>query len=150
MLPSSSAAPWRRGGGAAAAAGALLLSVAVAACSGGFGPEDSDAVAVHGRVTDAATADPVADAGVDVTAFSGNCGSRIFSTSSTRTDSAGAYSATVINFSTGFRRCVEVRAEPPEDAGLGPATVQVPNVRLSDSGVDSLSVNVELDSLGSD
>lgn len=149
MCPSSSAAPWRIGGGSAVAGGALLLSVAVAACSGGFGPEDSDAVAVHGRVTDAATADPVADAGVDVTAFSGNCGSSIFSTSSTRTDSAGEYSTTVINFSTGFRRCVEVRAEPPEESGLGPATIQVPNVRVSDSGADSLSVDVQLDSLSS-
>lgn len=149
MCPSPSVGPRRRGGDPAAAAGALLLALSVVACSGGFGPEDSDAVAVHGRVTDSATTDPVADAGVDVTAFSGNCGSTIFSTSSSRTDSAGEYSATVINFSTGFRRCVEVRAEPPEDSGLGPSTVQVPNVRITDSGVDSLSVNVELDSLGS-
>lgn len=126
---------------------AALLSAAAVACSGGFGPDDSNALTVHGRVTASATSEPVADAGVDVTAFSGNCGSNIFSTSSARTDSGGEYSTTAVNFSSGLRRCVEVRAEPPEESGLGPGTIQVPNVRVTDDGVDSLAVDVELDSL---
>lgn len=132
----------------AAAAGALALAVGAAAgCSGGFGPEDSDAVVVYGDVT-AAGDGPVVGADVDVTAFSGNCGSSIFSSVSARTDSTGRYETSVINFQSGFRRCVEVRADPPEGSGLGPGLVRVPDVPLNDDTVvDSLRVDLALDSV---
>lgn len=135
-----------RPAGLAAAATALLI--AATACSGGFGVEDSDSLVIHGRVTESATAGPVGGAEVNVTAFSRTCGSNIFSTVSASTDSAGRYGTSVINFRTGFRRCVEVQAVPPEGSGLQSRLVSVPDVPLNDDAVvDSLQLNITLDSL---
>jgi len=96
----------------------------------------------------AAADGPVADAAINVTAFSGNCGSTIYSNISTRTDSTGAYRTSVINFRSGFRRCVEVQAVPPQGSGLESRLVQIPDVPLSDDApVDSLRVDIALDSI---
>ena len=132
----------------AVAAAAALLAPTIAACSGGFGVEDSDALVVYGQITDSVTASPVDDAGISVTAFSGNCGSNIFSSVSTSTDSAGRYGTSVINFRSGFRRCVEVEAVPPDGSGLESGLVRVPDVPLNDDAVvDSLRLDLALDSL---
>lgn len=143
--PISVAGP--RPGGLAAAATAVLIAATVA-CSGGFGVEDSDSLVIHGRLTDSATAGPVGGAEVNVTAFSGTCGSNIFSTVSASTDSTGRYGTSVINFRSGFRRCVEVQAVPPEGTGLQTGLVKVPDVPLNDDAVvDSLTVDIALDSI---
>lgn len=130
---------------------AAVIAAAVAACSGGFGPGDSDSILVHGRVTGSASGRPVVGADVDVTIFSPNCGSDLFSGASDRTDSAGRYAATVLNFRTTFgNNCVEVRATPPEGSGLGSRVVPRPGIDLSgDRAVDSVEVNVALDSASS-
>ncbi len=135
----------------AAAAAVALIAATAAACSGGFGVEDSDALVVHGQVTGSATAGPVGGAEVNITAFSRTCGSNIFSTVSASTDSAGRYGTSVINFRSGFRRCVEVQAVPPEGSGLQSELVQVPDVPLNDDAVvDSLQLNIALDSISGD
>lgn len=128
-------------------AAVALASLTTVACSGGFGVEDSDALVVYGQVTDSATSRAVDGAEVGVTAFSGNCGSNIFSSVSTSTDSTGRYGTSVINFRSGFRRCVEVRAEPPNGAGLQSSLIRVPDVPLNDDAVvDSLRMDIALDS----
>lgn len=139
----------RAGPGIMVGAGvAAVIAATAAACSGGFGPEDSDALLVQGRVTDSATSTPVGGAEVDVTAFSGNCGSNIFSTVSTSTGSAGRYRSSVINFRSGFRRCVKVQAVPPEGSGLRSDLVRIPDVPLDDdTSLDSLRVDIALDSV---
>lgn len=128
---------------------ALLVPVAVAACSNSFGPEDSDAAVVFGRVTAATGGGPVADARVQVTAFSGICGSNVFSSVDTRSDSTGHYVTSVISFRRRLRSCVEVRGVPPEGSGLAPRTVRLPSVSPSGAGLDSLEVNLALDSAAS-
>lgn len=131
----------------ATVAALALVSATAVGCSGGFGVEDSDALVVYGQVTDSATASPVAGAEVSVTAFSGNCGSNIFSGVSTSTDSTGRYGTSVINFRSGLRRCVEVRAVPPNGIGLQSGLVRVPDVPLNDDAVvDSLQLEIALDS----
>lgn len=125
-----------------------LLLVAVA-CSGGFGPDDSDAAVVHGRVT-ARLGGPVADATVNVTAYSGNCDSSLSSSVSTRTDSSGRYVTSIVSFSRRLRSCLEVRAVPPDGSGLRPGVELVPNVSPSRDGADSLRVDLELDSVSAE
>lgn len=117
--------------------------LAAAACSRGFGVDHSDTAFVHGRVT-AQQGAPVSGAEVDVTAFSGNCESNLFSTVSAETDSAGRYSVSIIGFRSGLRSCIQVRAVPPAGSGLQPAMSRVPNVSPSRSRLDSLRVDLEL------
>lgn len=142
-----------RGGGTgravAATLAAALLGTAAAACSDSFGPGDSDAAVVFGRVSAAPGGTPVADARVEVTAFSGICGSNVFSSVETRSDSAGHYVTSVISFRRRLRSCVEVRGVPPAGSGLSPRTVRLPNVSPSGNGLDSLQVNLTLDSAAS-
>lgn len=128
---------------------AVLMTAAAAGCANNFGPEDSDAAVVFGRVTAASGGEPLAAVRVEVTAFSGICGSNIFSSVDTRSDSAGRYVTSVISFRRRLRSCVEVRGVPPEGSGLAPRTVRLPSVSPSGDGVDSLEVNLPLDSAAS-
>lgn len=139
----------RRGRAVAGTLAVALLVAAVAACSDSFGPGDSDAAVVFGRVSAASGGAPVADARVEVTAFSGICGSNVFSSVATRSDSAGHYVTSVISFRRRLRSCVEVRGVPPEGSDLSPRTVRLPSVSPSGDGLDSLQVNLALDSAGS-
>lgn len=125
-----------------------LVAVLLASCSRGIGPDVGESGVVLGTVTVAASGDPVVDARVDVTAFSGICGSDIFTSTSVRTDGSGRYVTGVINFRAPVRRgCLEVEATPPDGAGLRSEAVELPNVSFSGSGVDSLEVPpISLDS----
>lgn len=126
----------------------LAAALAVAACSEGVGPDVGRSGVVFGRVT-AGSGSPVAGARVDVTAFSGICGSDIFASTSARTDSSGAYVTSVVDFRSRLRRCLEVEAVPPEGSGLRREVVQVPNVSFSGPGLDSVEVSLSLDSASS-
>lgn len=127
---------------------AALVTAAGVACSDSFGVDASDAAVVFGRVT-TRPGSPVAGARIDVTAFSGICGSNVFSSVDTRTDSTGHYVTSVISFRRRLRSCVEVRAAPPEGVALSPRVVRLPSVSPSGAGLDSLEVNLVLDSAGS-
>lgn len=133
---------------ASAVLSGLVAAALLAACSGGIGPDVGTSGVVFGSVT-ARSGAPVADARVDVTAFSGICGSNIFSTTSARTDSAGDYVTGVINFRSRIRGCLEVEAVPPDGSNLRSRVVQLPNESFSGAGVDSVEVDISLDSISS-
>lgn len=126
----------------------LIVGTVAAACSGGIGPDTGRSGVVFGRVTDGSGA-PVADARVNVTAFSGICGSDVFNTTSARTDSDGDYATSVVTFRTRLRACLEVEAVPPRESGLASRVVQVPNQSFSGPGIDSVEVDLSLDSASS-
>lgn len=137
----------RRGALRAALLVAIALAVATAGCRKDVTGLDSDNSAlVYGTVSDAG-GQPVDSATVRTTAYSNLCGSRVAVQSETLTDSAGRYSDTLLFFRTRLRGCLAVEAVPAARDDLSTARVEISTRSIWSPGVDSVQLDLTLDSL---
>ena len=137
----------RRGALRAALLAAIALAVATAGCRKDVTGLDSDNSAlVYGTVSDAG-GQPVDSATVRTTAYSNLCGSRVAVQSETLTDSEGRYSDTLLFFRTRLRGCLAVEAVPAARDDLSTARVEISTRSIWSPGVDSVQLDLTLDSL---
>ncbi len=126
---------------------AIVLAVATAGCRKDVTGLDSDNSAlVYGTVSDS-RGQPVDSATVRTTAYSNLCGSRVSVQSETLTDSRGRYSDTLLFFRTRIRGCLAVEAIPPAREELSTARVEISTRSIWTRGVDSVQVDLTLDSI---
>lgn len=132
---------------------AVLVALAVTAAAGCrkdvTGLDSDNSALVYGTVSDA-SGRPVDSATVRTTAYSDLCGSRIFVSSETRTNSRGRYADTLLFFRSRLRGCLAVRAVPPVRDGLEPALIELSTRSIWSRGLDSVRLDLTLDSLTAD
>lgn len=127
--------------------GALALAVLATGCRRDVTGLDSDNSAlVYGTVSDVG-GQPVDSATVETVAFPNLCGSDIATSSKTRTDAEGHYADTLLFFRTRFRGCLTVRAVPMAGDGLQSAVVELSTRSIWSPGLDSINLDLTLDSL---
>lgn len=131
---------------AALLAAIITLAVATTGCRKDVTGLDSDNSAlIYGTVSDS-RGQPVDSATVRTTAYSNLCGSRVAVSSQTRTDSRGRYADTLLFFRTRIRGCLTVEAIPPAGVDLRSARVELSTRSIWSAGIDSVELDLTLDS----
>lgn len=127
--------------------GALCLAALSTGCRQDVTGLDSDNSAlVYGTVSDPG-GKPVDSATVETTAFPNLCGSKIATSSTTRTDANGRYADTLLFFRSRFRGCLSVRAVPLSGDGLRSTLVELATRSITGPGLDSINLDLTLDSV---